>query len=490
MILITFLGTNNYNSVIYQWNDQTRETALFPTAVPQFFPELTAAKVFVTKESQAMHGASLEANWPTDWRPEFIPIPSGANSDELWTIFDAIVDAVPPDAQVVFDITHAFRSIPLISVLAVAYLWSTRNVQLQALVYGAYDARTGEPPVAPVFDLTPMVNLLEWLAAVERFRHHLDGTPLRDLLGQTQRRAHQEKATQPPLQLKSAGNQLSQLTDALLLGRVREVLRNAPGLSDTFAGPVLAQEAGRWAKPLLLVMEPIRQLLDEIGRSSELDLTAHRRLAHLYGTRRLYMPAITVFREWVVSRACRLAGLSDAELIDEKRRGQIEAQLGRHLHDKIDRPAPDRPAVSDAWLQGPESRELLDLWTRLPHLRNDVDHAGMKKEDKSASALIKNITSLVLTEPAAGSGHDAATHITLDISTLYAATGTAKLADLPLYEQQARDAVPPGAEVTLTGAGPVWLYLKIGHALHGRARRLFYDSPVTGNVLVFDHSPE
>ena len=49
----------------------------------------------------------------------------------------------------------------------------------------------------------------------------------------------------------------------------------------------------------------------------------------------------------------------------------------------------------------------------------------------------------------------------LDISTLYAATGTAKLADLPAYEARARDLVPPGAAVTLTGPGPVWLYLRL-----------------------------
>jgi hypothetical protein len=81
-------------------------------------------------------------------------------------------------------------------------------------------------------------------------------------------------------------------------------------------------------------------------------------------------------------------------------------------------------------------------------------------------------------------------HVTLDVSTLYASTGTAKLADLPAYEQAAKSTVPPGADVTLTGPGPVWLYLKVGHALHGRARRLSYDSPVTGPVLVFDHSSD
>ena len=78
---------------------------------------------------------------------------------------------------------------------------------------------------------------------------------------------------------------------------------------------------------------------------------------------------------------------------------------------------------------------------------------------------------------------------TLDLATLYAATGTARLADLPCYEQAVRDAVPPGADVTLTGPAPVWLYLRLAHLLHGRARSLTYASPVSGPVAIFDHSP-
>jgi hypothetical protein len=79
--------------------------------------------------------------------------------------------------------------------------------------------------------------------------------------------------------------------------------------------------------------------------------------------------------------------------------------------------------------------------------------------------------------------------MTLDLSTLYAATGTAKLADLPAYEARVRELVPPGADVTLTGPGPVWLYLRLAHSLHGRARVLMYDSPVTGPIEIFNHNP-
>ena len=79
--------------------------------------------------------------------------------------------------------------------------------------------------------------------------------------------------------------------------------------------------------------------------------------------------------------------------------------------------------------------------------------------------------------------------MTVNMDQLYAATGTAKLADLPAYESRVKELVPPGADVTLTGPGPVWLYLRLAHALHGRARILTYESPVTGPVEIFNHDP-
>ena len=77
----------------------------------------------------------------------------------------------------------------------------------------------------------------------------------------------------------------------------------------------------------------------------------------------------------------------------------------------------------------------------------------------------------------------------ISIPAIYAATGIAKLSDLDSYIQKAKELAGEGNNVVLTGAGPVWLYLKIAHALHGEARSLVYRSPVTGDVVVFNHSP-
>ena len=77
--------------------------------------------------------------------------------------------------------------------------------------------------------------------------------------------------------------------------------------------------------------------------------------------------------------------------------------------------------------------------------------------------------------------------IVVDVKAVYGET--AKLAELPVYEAAVLETVGHGADVVLTGAGPVWLYLRLAHALHGKARSLSYDSPVTGEVGIFDHNP-
>jgi hypothetical protein len=78
--------------------------------------------------------------------------------------------------------------------------------------------------------------------------------------------------------------------------------------------------------------------------------------------------------------------------------------------------------------------------------------------------------------------------IVIDLSLFF--TNNAKLAELDSYIQKAKSQAGDGNEVILTGAAPVWLYLKIAHALHGKAKKLIYNSPVTGKIVIFDHSPD
>lgn len=79
--------------------------------------------------------------------------------------------------------------------------------------------------------------------------------------------------------------------------------------------------------------------------------------------------------------------------------------------------------------------------------------------------------------------------VVIDVSTLYTETGLAKLSDLADYETEVMTKAGTGKIVVLTGAGPIWLYLRLAHALHGKAKKLVYSSPTTGEVVIFDHDP-
>ena len=78
--------------------------------------------------------------------------------------------------------------------------------------------------------------------------------------------------------------------------------------------------------------------------------------------------------------------------------------------------------------------------------------------------------------------------IIIDLSTFY--TSRARFSELCSYRQKAIDLTGNDKEVILTGAAPVWLYLDIAHALHGKVKSLVYRSPVTGDAVIGDYAPE
>lgn len=123
-------------------------------------------------------------------------------------------------------------------------------------------------------------------------------------------------------------------------------------------------------------------------------------------------------------------------------------------------------------------------------MRNDLTHYGLRKK----AAGIESIYSRAKEIPEqlrellghAGERSLSSGRVVIDLSRLY--NEIAKLDELPVYLEQAKTLAGEGNGSSSPGRRPIWLYLAVAHALHGKARRLLYDSPVTGKVVIFDHS--
>ena len=79
--------------------------------------------------------------------------------------------------------------------------------------------------------------------------------------------------------------------------------------------------------------------------------------------------------------------------------------------------------------------------------------------------------------------------VKIDIEGIYTQFGDqATFDNLDDYLKEAKKQAGLGSKVTLTGRGPIWLYLAIQHELHGSIQALKYDSPMTGEVEVYDYT--
>jgi hypothetical protein len=99
--------------------------------------------LFVTEEAKAKNLPDVTDALGSQ-KVTIIDIPVGKSEAEIWQIFSLVTGAVHPDDEIVFDITHGFRS-SLYALLSIAYLREICPFTLAGVVYGAFDAPEKNP---------------------------------------------------------------------------------------------------------------------------------------------------------------------------------------------------------------------------------------------------------------------------------------------------------------------------------------------------------
>ena len=132
MIAISFLGLGKkkketgvfeYEHTKYEYGGRIVETCYFPYAVKEFTkPEKLA--VIMTEKARTAHSDRLREKCEY----ETIIIPEGKTEKEIWEIFGEISDYVPENAEIILDITHGFRSQPVILLACLIYLKVPCNI--------------------------------------------------------------------------------------------------------------------------------------------------------------------------------------------------------------------------------------------------------------------------------------------------------------------------------------------------------------------------
>ncbi|SHK20539.1 CRISPR-associated protein, TM1812 family [Anaerobranca californiensis DSM 14826] len=175
---LSFLGTGNYNDCCYYYGSKKVNTKYVQRALLDIFCQDWEADdetiIFLTNEAKEKHWDPnlkeelLSQNYPFKIVEKNISI--GKNIEEIWDIFKKLLEVLEEKDEVIFDITHAFRSIPMLGLVVLNFAKATKNIKLSGIYYGAYESRNSDNE-APIFDLTEFDKLLEWSYAINSFVH-------------------------------------------------------------------------------------------------------------------------------------------------------------------------------------------------------------------------------------------------------------------------------------------------------------------------------
>ena len=203
-VFISFLGTTNYLECRYQKDEVISEPSRF---VQEALVKMTCLEwtendcifIFCTSKDSIGNKGSKEFNWEDNGQDaattyiekeglchrleklkekeglkaqiKQIDIKSGFSEEEVWDIFNTVTKVLSPGDEIYFDITHAFRSIPLFALTLFNYSKFLLGTQLCSIMYGAVEklgplyqvkAMPVEQRIAPIIDMTNIARLQEY----------------------------------------------------------------------------------------------------------------------------------------------------------------------------------------------------------------------------------------------------------------------------------------------------------------------------------------
>lgn len=416
------MGTNDYLSCCYYKDDKKLENVRFvQQATLNFFCDdwTLEDRIFIFTTDEA-----YKKNWLNDGHRDNennilkrygleycikslklqpsvhrVAIPEGKSEHEIWDIFQTVYDCLKTNDEAVFDITHAFRSIPMLAIVILNYAKVMKKISLHGICYGAFEVlgsiqearRIPEPErQVPVFDLAAFDQLLDWTLAVDRFMGAGDAKVVSELA---------KKSVKPMLKdskggdaaaaaIRKLADSLEHYTRNLATCRILEIDKSVVSLREKI-------EKSRHldlVKPLLPLFEPIEQQVNEFKGNIVGDGI---QAAKWCLERNLIQQGVTILLETLISYLLVCIG---AGYIDEALRNTASSAVQLYSQNKPETEwtgdAANHPQLTRKIIhfcvENPKVTKLID---RLSKVRNDINHGGYKRDSLKAKNLEKKFRS-------------------------------------------------------------------------------------------------
>ena len=313
-------GKYEYDPTIYELNGQkSKETEFVQVAEIEILGAEKFDKIVIvaTQKSYDSHFDNLKRQLTTAGAENIshIIIGEDMSPEGQWEWLERTLDFIDPGDELTVDLTHGYRSIPIVFSAAINFLQKARNVTLQSVHYGAYD-KAKDLGFAPIVDMKDFYIINEWADAVSRLVEDADARKMAEVAE------------------KTSGFQAGELNDEGIIrifqdltNTVRNVDVNNIGEKANAAIRLIKakeKEASTTGKILLkLVMDKFTSITTEEPMSGKYDkpyFMLQLEIIRLLLEHKLFMQAYTVMREFIASVG--LIEIKKAKTLTSKGRDQ------------------------------------------------------------------------------------------------------------------------------------------------------------------------
>lgn len=318
---------------------------------------------------------------------ESVKIKDGKDENEMWDIFNTIYGCIYDGDELYFDLTHAFRYLPMLVLVLGSYAKFLKNVKIAYISYGNFDSRTKcadnpDRDEAPIVDLLPLSILQDWAFAAGQF---IKSGNVEEIVKLCENEFL-------PLVKASRGKDVA--ATALryytkVLNSTIQDFRFCRGISLIDSDNIISlrQSTLDLGASMIDSLNPLLgKIVESFGDFDDYSSVnnAYRAAVWCYN-KGMFQQSATILQETVVTFFCRRHGLN--ELVEEDRRVVNDTFFAINRDKGCELSGRCKELMNDAYMD----KKLAMSFDKLSKTRNHFNHAGMKRDRKTAEDMRQDI---------------------------------------------------------------------------------------------------
>lgn len=334
-----------------------------------------------------------------------VSIPEGHSAEEVWQIFEIISGELQDGDSVLLDITHSFRSIPLLGIILLNYCRVVKNIKVELILYGAFEVLGNARDVismkledrnAPLVDLTSFIELQDWITAASDFKNYgksdkvisLSSERIRPVLRET------KGSNLSARDGRDINNRLSEMSKILETNRGKDL--------DDFDFNLLGKQLKDYSTEIIS-LTPFSHLIDLIDGKLNQYFDSTRPVwlnaAKWSMDHGLIQQAFTQLQEgmitWMIIQAKGITGSSYFDFTKRKPREFSSSLLNNIPKEDWKGELFEKRELAEIILENIDIAKISKLYKNLSQFRNDINHGGWTNKSMVATRFYQQLKKLI-----------------------------------------------------------------------------------------------